>query len=136
MHLQIFDTEKLILPDDCYFIVSGGIENDFICPSSGTARAITFPSIESVVESNAPKRVESRNKILEEEGFDIRESAIKSRTIDGRAHNLGVWEIAGISHHIYTICDQRSCIKITGVELDFVRNLVEQISTKTLYSME
>jgi len=56
--------------------------------------------------------------------------------IDGKMHYLGEWELAGKSHQSYFVCDRRSCVKISAMEVDFVRGIIEQFSSKTLYDIE
>jgi len=113
------------------------VENDFTCPSPGDRfRSITFPLIDAVEEFNSQTEVDRRDRISDEKDLDFRTISNKSAEIDDRMHYLTVWELGGISHQSYTICEHRTCIKISATELGFVRDMVEQFSSKTLYGAE
>jgi hypothetical protein len=135
--LKVFYSEKLVLPDSCYFIARGGNENDFTCPNSTDPfRSISFPLVDKFEESISQSKIEELNENAKTENMDFSFEPVITAVIDKRKHYLSVWELAGKSHQSYTICDHRSCVKISAMELDFVRNIVEQFSTKTIYDLE
>ena len=133
--LKVFANERIKLPESCSFIVRGGYENDFTCPSSTDPfRSITFPVLESFEES-IPKRKDA-NSLAEEEGLDFYSEPVKQLVIDDKKHYLWVWHMHGKSHQSYTVCDYRSCVKVSAMEIDFVRAIMEQFSSKTIYDIE
>ncbi len=135
--LKVFYTDRIILSENCYFIVRGGDENDFTCPTTNDPfRSISFPTIEQVEKSTSQSRVQEANKSAQTDNLDFHFGPVKSLEIDGKMHYLGEWELAGKSHQSYFVCDRRSCIKISAMEVDFVRGIIEQFSSKTLYDIE
>ena len=118
--LKVFYSEKLVLPDSCYFIARGGTENDFTCPTSNDPfRSITFPLVDKVEESISQSKIEELNKNAETENMDFSLDPVRTAVIDKRKHYLSVWELAGKSHQSYTVCDHRSCVKISAMGARF-----------------
>tara|TARA_B100000700_G_scaffold32072_1_gene30636 strand:- start:3380 stop:3790 length:411 start_codon:yes stop_codon:yes gene_type:complete len=136
MKMHLFFGEELMIPANCYFIARGGHENDFTCPVEGDRfRGISFPLVEEEIKRINLKSKEEWNKDFSEKNLDILITEDKQKTIDDRKHHLRIWEMDGIVHHSYLVCDKRACISIFATESAFVRSLVEQFSTKILYDL-
>ncbi|MCC2616869.1 hypothetical protein LJ739_11505 [Aestuariibacter halophilus] len=130
--VKIFHDREFTLPENCYMVVRGGHENDFTCPvSSDRFRSISFPLLEEVEEENK-EHFDSLKSRLETEATDLRLLSFTTKEIEERLHSLEVWELNGITNYSYTICDYRSCIRISANEFSFIESLGKTISSEII----
>jgi hypothetical protein len=131
--IKVFRESEMLLPKHCYLIVRGGAENDFTCPSpTDRFRSITFPLVEDVTEQLMKEDASKINGSAEEDSLDFRIVSTKSALVDSKKHYLQSWELNGIINYSYTICDQRSCIRISANEFSFIENLISQVSSQVI----
>tara|TARA_R100000687_G_scaffold83708_1_gene89713 strand:+ start:41284 stop:41748 length:465 start_codon:yes stop_codon:yes gene_type:complete len=131
--VKAFIGGQFVLPSNCYFIVRGGNENDFTCPSGvDRFRSVTFPKRDEVSERSMRQSANKINEASEEDSNDFRAVSVKSELIDDKKHYLNIWELGGIRHFSYTVCEFHSCVRISSIEMEFIENIVLQFSPKTI----
>ncbi|WP_290616197.1 MULTISPECIES: hypothetical protein [unclassified Arsukibacterium] len=134
MKLQLFYDEEITIPEYCYFISRGGHENDFTCPVQGDRfRGISFPLVEDEIKRFTSKSKDDWNKDFLDRNLNTSVIDERRDTIDDRTHLMRVWQMEDIIFHLYIVCDKRACISINATEEGFVRDLVEQFSSRVLY---
>lgn len=132
--VKLFDGGAVVLPNVCHFILRGGLENSFSCPTEDDKfRSVSFPSPAATKEFESAKSTDELNRTAVENNMDIQMLRIETAKIENKIHYLRHYQQFGQKQYMYTVCDRKSCISISASSTEFITNLLQQFSSKTIY---
>jgi hypothetical protein len=126
----------IALPESCTYVLLNNDKGVFSCPSSLSVQQIV--SFKRAKEFNIAMEqfIRDKEKIEKEaagKSEDVVIADIEVKIFGSNKHFLRIYSVDGIESHVYSICDNESCIQVSSEDVTFVQSVISQIDKNSIY---